>query len=315
MEIVKSRRYLGLVISIKANFLQVELDSLDSAEESHLSYRRLLCTFRRRLHYYGSIAHVGDRVWVEEIDWQHNRGVVSAIESRDSLMDRPPVANVTQVIVAISLQAPSFDLDQASRFLLTAEKIGLDVLFLLTKRDLINDDLLHKELTRLRQWGYRTLAVSVKNEEGISELRSNISLTKLSVICGPSGVGKSSLINKLLPKENITIAPLSRRLKRGKNTTRHVQLYKIGGQSLIADTPGFNRPDLNINPNQIAYCFPEIRNQLNKKPCKFRNCFHLDEPGCVIDRGWERYQFYRRFLQEQINPPFLDEANPNSTHQ
>jgi len=118
---------------------------------------------------------------------------------------------------------------------------------------------------------------------------------------GPSGVGKSSLINYLIPGKSIPVGDLSKKLKRGKHTTRHVELFSLGQESFIADTPGFNKPDFDIKPHSLGRLFPEIRSQLKNKKCKFRNCLHLDEPGCIISRNWERYDTYRNFVKEMIN--------------
>ena len=94
---------------------------------------------------------------------------------------------------------------------------------------------------------------------------------------------------------------VSKKLKRGTHTTRHVELFAIGNGSLLADTPGFNRPEIVCEPSQFASLFPEFCLQLGKSQCKFRNCLHRDEPGCVINKDLERYPFYRENLEEMIN--------------
>ena len=293
----------GIVVAKKANYSIVEIDREECNYSSEIQCKndhRLLCTIRQRLIHNGSSINVGDRVSIESIDWDTNRATISNLYSRKSFISKPPVANVTEVIVVISVKNPIFDFDQASRFLLTAEQTGLNVSLLLTKVDLITSNELASQMRRLNSWGYSPLPISIKSAKGLDVWLNQIKLTKLAVLCGPSGVGKSSLLNYLLPKASIPIGDLSVKLKRGRNTTRHVQLYSLGADTRVADTPGFNRPELKVDPIGLQLLFPEIRYQSKKVSCKFRNCLHLDEPGCVIETSWERYQQYRNIIKEMI---------------
>jgi len=293
-----------MVVALQANFLEVELEIPNQVSLVGLTgltdvrRSRLLCTRRTRLDHRGAAIHVGDRVWLEAIDWQQCRAVVADVEPRQSWLNRPPVANVTAVVVALAVKQPCFDSDQASRFLLNAEQTGLAVHLILTKRDLITSDQLEQQLVRLRAWGYRPMAVSVQSGEGLDSLQDQLSSNRLAVLCGPSGVGKTSLLNKLLPQASLRVAAVSGRLQRGRHTTRHVELYRLCEGSLVADTPGFNRPELPGDPRNLALLFPELRRQLETRPCRFRDCFHRDEPGCEVDKSWERYSIYKRCLKE-----------------
>ena len=298
-------KYKGIVVSSKANYLNVEIDlseftKFNPLQNNTLSYCRLLCTKRSRLNHQGLNVYVGDRVSIEAIDWKARKGVVCDVEPRKSWLNRPPVANVTNVVVVISLSQPEFDFDQASRFLLTAEKTGLKVNLVLTKSDLISAEQLHKYQEQLIGWGYQPIFISIKNGEGISFLLNELRSTRLAVLCGPSGVGKSSLINYFLPKVSIPVSSVSKKLRRGRHTTRNVELFSLSNNSYLADTPGFNRPEIILDPKEVSYLFPELRTQLKDKRCKFRDCLHRDEPGCVVDKNWQRYNFYREYVEELI---------------
>ena len=104
-----------------------------------------------------------------------------------------------------------------------------------------------------------------------------------------------------MPDKSLKIGSLSKNLQRGLNTTRHVELFKLYQESFVADTPGFNRPELKVEPNRLSLLFPEFRNQLTGHQCKFRDCLHRDEPGCGINKDWERYSYYRQFIDELID--------------
>ena len=282
-----------MVVALQANYLEVELDDPEAG-------LRLLCTRRTRLAHRGAAVHVGDRVWVEAIDREHNRAVVAEVDPRSSWLTRPPVANVTAVVVALAVEQPAFDPDQASRFLLTAEQTGLQVHVLLSKCDLIPAEQQQALVERLRGWGYDPLAVSSRTGMGLETLRSRLAQGSLSVLCGPSGVGKSSLLNGLIPGLELRVAAVSGRLQRGRHTTRHVELHTLPSGARVADTPGFNRPELPGDVQNLEVLFPELRRRLEDQPCRFRDCLHRGEPGCGIDQEWDRYPLYRRAVEEML---------------
>ncbi len=297
--------FKGIVVALRANFLEVEIDEsiyLNFLDKKNIkTSRRLLCTCRSRLNYQGSFISVGDRVLLEAVDWNSNRAVISTVLPRESFLIRPPVANVTEIFVVVSLRKPDFDPDQTNRFLLTAEQTGLNVRLIFTKIDLLKAEQLDEQILRIRGWGYEPLSISIKTGDGLEDLREYLMKASLSVLCGPSGVGKSSLINYLLPKASLAVGELSGRLERGRHTTRNVELLTVSEGSRVADTPGFNRPNLLIKPDDLPFLFPEVRDQLNLFNCRFRNCLHRDEPGCAINKDWERYSFYRTCIDDLIN--------------
>ena len=284
---------VGIVVALQANYLEVELDHPPERIPG-----RLLCTRRSRLSHRGAAVHVGDRVRVEAVDPVQARAVVAAVEPRSSWLTRPPVANVSLVVVALAVDQPAFDPDQASRFLLTAERTELPVQLLLTKCDLLNEDQSAELKNRLSGWGYEPLLLSSETGLGMDDLRQRLQDSPLSVLCGPSGVGKSSLLNALMPTLSLRVGAVSGRLQRGRHTTRHVELFPLNQGSRVADTPGFNRPDLPENPRELVMLFPELRDQLDPWPCRFRDCLHRGEPGCGVQRNWERYALYTAALEE-----------------
>ena len=284
-----------MVVALQATYLEVELDQV-----SDLIPSRLLCTRRTRLNHRGEAVFVGDRVRVEAIDVSHARAVVSHVEPRVSFLTRPPVANATTVVVALAVDQPAFDPDQASRFLLTAERTSLEVQLVLTKTDLLDPEALERLRVRLYAWGYPPLLVSTGSGLGLPKLKQSLAESSLSVLCGPSGVGKSSLLNALIPELDLRIGAVSGRLQRGRHTTRHVELHRLGGEARVADTPGFNRPELPDDPKNLEVLFPELRAQLKPHPCRFRDCLHRDEPGCGVTRDWERYPIYRRAVEDLL---------------
>ena len=300
----KSNRFKGIVVALKANFLIVEIKDDPSNEYYPQTFPeniRLLCTKRNKLNYKGLFIDVGDIVFVESIDYKNKRAVIADVEPRNSFLKRPSVANVTLIAICISVQDPLFDSDQTSRFLITAESANIKPLIILTKIDLIDKKDLNKYINKLKLWGYDSLAVSIKNLLGFDLLIKRLRQSRLTVLAGPSGVGKTSLINNLIPSLSLRTSSVSKKSRRGVHTTRHVELFSIGNGSLLADTPGFNCPEIVKDTIGFANLFPEFREQLIHSKCKFRNCLHRDEPGCAIDKDLERYSFYREHLEEMIN--------------
>ena len=286
----------GTVVALQANYLEVQLDHAPAGVPD-----RLLCTRRTRLAHRGAVVHVGDRVHLDAIDADQARAVVADVEPRSSWLSRPAVANVSTVVVALSIDQPRFDPDQASRFLLTAEGTGLAVQLLLTKCDLIDAADRRAYRSRLSGWGYDPLLISSATGEGIDCLRQRLQSSSLAVICGPSGVGKSSALNALMPQLSLRVADVSGRLQRGRHTTRHVELFSLSPGARVADTPGFNRPDIPVDASELGVLFPELRRQLDPWPCRFRDCLHRGEPGCGVSRDWERYELYIKALDDLKN--------------
>ncbi|MCE2885911.1 MAG: small ribosomal subunit biogenesis GTPase RsgA [Pseudanabaena sp.] len=298
----------GTVLAVQANYYRVILDqafSLELLDESGQKFSQLvhelLCTRRARLKKIGQQICVGDRITIEEPDWQGGRGAISEVEPRRNLLDRPTVANVDRILLVFALSEPSLDPHQLSRFLVKAESTGVDVLLCLNKRDLVSEQIWQSWCDRLKSWGYPPIAISTYTREGIDELAQHLQ-TGVTVVAGQSGVGKSSLINLLIPDLQVRVGEVSQRLGHGKHTTRHVELFALPAGGYLADTPGFMQPNLTVTPQELTDCFPEARQRLaSGESCHFNDCLHRrDEPNCVVRGDWERYEHYIAYLEEAI---------------
>jgi ribosome biogenesis GTPase / thiamine phosphate phosphatase len=300
----------GTVIAVQANFCEVQIDRDTPA----LGGKLMLCTRRARLQKIGITVMVGDRVVVEEADGESGRGVVTDVSPRNSVLDRPPIANADRVLLVFALAEPALDPYLLSKFLVKAESTGLQVSLCLNKTDLVTDIQRAAWCDRLAAWGYQPIAISVETGLGVKELQVELD-RQITVFAGHSGVGKSSLTNALIPDLNIRVATVSGKLSRGRHTTRHVQLFTMPTGGLIADTPGFNQPDLTCTPTELPGYFPEIRQRLAQGHCQFSDCSHRDEPNCVVRGDWERYSHYLDFLVEAIacQQQLQSQRNPENT--
>ncbi|MEB3828131.1 small ribosomal subunit biogenesis GTPase RsgA [Phormidium sp. CCY1219] len=326
----------GTVLAVQANFYRVQLDdrsvqaafsqfkrervAFESTEASDDRLppipprRTLLCTRRSRLKKIGQQVMVGDRAIVEEPDWEGQRGAIAGVFPRASELDRPPVANATQLLLLFAIAEPTLDPHQLSRFLVKAESTGLCVSLCLNKIDLVSQAEQIDWQHRLQLWGYHPLFISVENHIGIDTLLATLN-DKITVISGPSGVGKSSLINQLIPSAELRVSDVSGKLGRGRHTTRHVELFELPSGGLLADSPGFNQPTLDFPPRELAHYFPEARQRLRQGNCQFSDCLHRDEPNCVVRGDWERYDYYLDFLEEAIayQETLQQQSNPESS--
>ncbi|RUR86889.1 small ribosomal subunit biogenesis GTPase RsgA [Chlorogloeopsis fritschii PCC 9212] len=330
-----TQQLLGTVLAVQANYYRVQLDlgveewerrtkgvegteevmGVSSSPPSPSSHPPLLlCTRRTRLKKIGQQVMVGDRVVVEEPDWAGGRGAIAEVLPRKNQLDRPAIANVDQILLVFAVADPPLEPYQLSRFLIKAESTGLHVVLCLNKSDLITSEQQAEINQRLIAWGYQPRFISVYEGINIDDLAESLK-QQTTVLAGPSGVGKSSLINALIPNVNLRVGEISGKLARGRHTTRHVELFELPKGGFLADTPGFNQPDLDCTPEELASYFPEIRERLAIASCRFSDCLHRNEPGCVVQGNWERYQHYLEFLEEAIarQTQLNQQADPEST--
>ncbi|MEB3290580.1 MAG: small ribosomal subunit biogenesis GTPase RsgA [Leptolyngbya sp.] len=285
----------GVVTAVQANYYWVTLEVETPGNPPPCP--TLLCIRRARLKKIGQRVMVGDRVQVVDPDWEGQRGAIAAVAPRQTVLDHPPMANAEQLLLVFALAEPDLDPHQLSRFLVKAESTGLAVVLCLNKQDLVSDQTRHLWQQRLHQWGYDPLLISLHQEATWTDLLPRLQ-GRITVVSGPSGVGKSSLINRLIPAADLRTSAVSGKLGRGRHTTRHVELFPLPQGGLLADTPGFNQPDLTLGPADLGVYFPEIRQRLAQRTCQFNDCLHCHEPGCAVGTDWDRHEFYRTMVAE-----------------
>ncbi|WP_050614732.1 ribosome small subunit-dependent GTPase A [Bacillus testis] len=245
---------------------------------------------------------VGDNV-IYQYDKESEGYILEILERKNELV-RPPISNVDQAILVFSAVEPSFNTVLLDRFLVLIEDSGIDAVIVISKMDLLSEeekDAIQESIGQYREIGYPVIATSSVTEEGTAILLPYLK-GKVSVFAGQSGVGKSSLLNALMPHLNLKTNDISSHLGRGKHTTRHVELIPVEG-GLVADTPGFSSLDFTMEDVELSDCFPEIERASHH--CKFRGCLHDKEPRCAVKEGVAdgsiqpfRYQHYLDFLAE-----------------
>lgn len=291
--------FYGTVVAAQANFYRVYLDENHEYENYDFS-SYLLCTRRERLKKIGQNVMVGDRVIVKKSSLQDLRGLIISVLPRKTELSRPKVANADQILLLFPFKEPELEPWQLSRFLIKAESTLIPLVLCLNKADLIKPDEQKKWKMRLKKWGYTPHLISILNIQGIQELYDCLQ-NKITIFAGPSGAGKSSLINKLVPNIEQRVDKVSGKLRKGRHTTRHIELFRLPKGGLVADTPGFNQADLQCDPRKLINYFPEVRSQLKQGECQFNNCLHRSEPNCIISKSWERYEHYLTILAEMLS--------------
>ena len=235
-------------------------------------------------------------------------GVIVKIHPRKNELIRPPIANIDQALLVFSVKEPDFNTILLDRFLVVLESFQVTPIIVLTKMDLLTETELETIQHYIHQYksiGYEIIE-TYKNDPTLMERLQPVLEGKTSVLAGQSGVGKSTLLNTLLPNLNLQTGAISQSLGRGKHTTRHVELIEVSN-GLLADTPGFSSFDFDtIEKEELTLCFPEFV-QL-REGCKFRGCLHIKEPKCAIKDALEtgdiqphRYEHYQQFLQEILD--------------
>lgn len=246
---------------------------------------------------------VGDDVEIEVLDEQEGTGNLVEILPRKNRLIRPAVANVDQALVLFAAADPKPNLNLLDRFLILMEQQQVPVTICFNKADLLEGG----ELELLKQGyeagDYPVHVLSVRRQQGMEEIRSML-MGKTTVMAGPSGVGKSSLLNEVKPDACMETGEVSQKIKRGRHTTRHSEFFQIAPDSYLMDTPGFSSIYLeNIEPGELQDYFPEFRPLAGQ--CRFTGCAHVGERDCGVKTALEegkisrtRYENYVLLYQE-----------------
>ena len=246
---------------------------------------------------------VGNNVEIQVLDEKDMEGNITEILPRKNDLIRPAVANIDQALVVFAVTQPDPHFNLLDRFLVMMERKEIPTVLCFNKTDIAESPL----ITELKQiysgCGYPVLFTSAKEEENIEKLKELLK-GKTTAIAGPSGVGKSSLINLLQSRVKMETGSISRKIARGKHTTRHSELLVLGKDSYIMDTPGFSSLYVNdFEKEELKYYFPEF--DPYEGQCRFNGCDHIHEPGCAVKEAVEegkihrvRYQDYTEMYRE-----------------
>jgi ribosome biogenesis GTPase len=257
------------------------------------------CRARGRFRRQDQSPLVGDFV---RITRQGDKGVLEALLPRKNAFIRPAVANIDQLVVLASCAIPVTEPFLIDRVLAIAQLQNVPALVVVNKDDLAPAQPLAEIYRRA---GVPVLVTSAETGEGIEALREALA-GKLSCLTGNSGVGKSSLLNRTCPQLQLPVGEVSEKLGRGRHTTRHIELYSLGSNTFVADTPGFSAFDTErmelVHKEQLQYAFPEFAPYLGH--CQFPDCAHRKEPGCAVRKalaegeiGQTRYDSYERLYE------------------
>ena len=246
---------------------------------------------------------VGDNVEIDVINEAEKTGNITEILPRRNELIRPAVANIDQALIVFAVTSPKPHLNLLDRFLIMMESKSIPVTLCFNKKDLADE----KEWETLKEiyetCGYPVVFTSAAKEENIEQIRQILE-GKTTALAGPSGVGKSSLINLLDPDANMETGEISRKIERGRHTTRHSELFSIGGETYIMDTPGFGSLYVNdFEKEDLKDYFREFR--AYEGSCRFQGCSHIHEPGCAVKEALSeekipksRYENYLEMYRE-----------------
>lgn len=246
---------------------------------------------------------VGDNVEIEVIDGDNMIGNIIDIHNRSNELIRPAVANISQALVVFAIKEPMPNLNLLDRFLVMMERNNIDTIICFNKIDLVNEDIIKEYKDIYLSAKYNVIFTSTGTLEGIEKIRELI-YGKTTAFAGPSGVGKSSILNALMPAANSKTGEVSEKIKRGKHTTRHTEIFNIVDDTYIMDTPGFSSLFTNdFEKEDLKEYFPEFIQYNNS--CRFSGCVHINEPDCKLKMAVEdgkvsksRYENYMLLFNE-----------------
>ena len=271
----------------------------------------LVCTLRGRLKQggrEGDLAAIGDRVNVSQT--AEGEGLIESVEPRERMISRMAplprgeyeqiiIANPDQIILVFSCAQPQPRLRMLDRFLIIAEEQSIPAVIIANKTDLVSESEAQDLFGHYSVIGYHLIYSSIPEKRGLSDFKETLT-GKISALAGPSGTGKSSLLNAIQPGLGLSIQSVSQTTGKGKHTTVASELFALDGGGYVADTPGLKALALyDIEPEELDGYFPDIRSLVAN--CQFSDCTHVHEPGCAVreavDQGIlhpERYDSYLR---------------------
>lgn len=246
---------------------------------------------------------VGDNVNMEVLDERDKEGNVVEILPRKNKLIRPAVANIDQALVIFAIIKPNPSLNLLDRFLIQMERQRLPSIICFNKQDIASEEEKAALYDAYESSGYKVIFISALNNDGLEELKSLLA-GRTTTVAGPSGVGKSTLINSLKPEANMETGSISEKIERGRHTTRHSEIIALGHETYIMDTPGFTSLNITeIEKDELYSYYPEFKK--HEPYCRFRGCAHINEPDCgvkeALERGdisRQRYENYRLLYEE-----------------
>ncbi|MBR5967769.1 MAG: ribosome small subunit-dependent GTPase A [Lachnospiraceae bacterium] len=246
---------------------------------------------------------VGDNVVIEITSEEKKEGNIADILERSNALIRPAAANVDQALVVFAAAKPDPNFNLLDRFLVMMQKQGIHTVVCFNKTDIVGDSDIERLKNAYELCGHELLFISVRDKVGIDAIR-NVLKGKTTVLAGPSGVGKSSLMNLLAPEANMVTGELSKKIDRGKQTTRHTELIRIAEGTYLCDTPGFTSLYVtDIAKDELRDYFVEFN--AYRDSCRFDTCRHIKEPGCAVKEALEageisriRYENYCMMFNE-----------------
>lgn len=255
---------------------------------------------------------VGDNVMIDIIDEENKKGNITEILPRKNRLLRPPVANVDQAVILFAIVKPDPNYNLLDRFLIMMRQQNLPVIICFNKQDIATEEEQQELYNAYEKCGYKVLFISVKEDKGLDELKELLR-GKTTTLAGPSGVGKSSLLNKLVPDALMQTGELSRKIDRGKNTTRHSELFFVSelsegeDETYLFDTPGFTSLNLNdVTTDNLMQYYPEFEEF--EPECRFGGCSHIAEPDCGVKNALSegkisavRYENYKIIYEDLKN--------------
>ena len=241
---------------------------------------------------------VGDDVEMEVTHEKDMEGNIMRILPRKNELVRPAVANIDQALVVFAVTKPKPHFNLLDRFLVMMETKEIPAILCFNKADIARDAEIAGLKAVYENCGYPLIFTSAKKEENIDRLKELLQ-GKTTAAAGPSGVGKSSLINLLQSGVKMETGSISRKIERGKHTTRHSELIMLGDESYIMDTPGFSSLYAgNMEKEDLKYCFPEFAPYEGK--CRFNGCGHIHEPGCAVKQAADEGKIHRIRYEDYV---------------